>query len=59
MNIPKKFHHLHLFILLIEEILCCCEGDNGDVDEFAIDDDVLNGATMYEAVPDFLNIDGQ
>lgn len=59
MNIPKKFHHLHLFRLLIEEMLCCCEGDDGDVDKFAVDDNALNGAMMYEVVPGFRDIDGQ
>lgn len=59
MNIPKKFHHLHLFILLIEEVLCCCEGDDRDVDEFVVDDDALNGAMMYGDVPDFPDIDDQ
>jgi len=55
--------------MLLKEVPFCCEGDNGDVAVFAIlvedgasdddDDDALNGAMMYEAVPDFMVNDGQ
>lgn len=65
MKRPMKLHHRHRLTLLNAAPFCCSEGDSGDAavdveeEDAASEDEGLNGAMMYEAVPDFLAKDDQ